>query len=440
MKRRPQLAGGVALMSILLSSFPFEGQSVSSTGSSLQQPPDPSTVSAQVNFLVGQVAGSDTAPPLPFSEAIRGLRLFPPGCIATTMHVDAAALKGGDGSANAPFNTLRETFAAADENQACGLRALVARGKYAEGPLVVNRPSIVAGRASGVVVEGSFEVMSRTLVLASLTVVGDGQSLQPAVLAMFKSTVAVLNVNLIAPPRHGIRVHGGTLVVRRVDVSEAWTVPDDPSSGSAVHLTGGVNADLGLMRLSRSVRGLYAGDAGTRVRADSITIEDTTIHPTRIANVAAGGCPALGFRYLGAVEIDSAAVLTGVEWVIQRTQLASLYAHDDGYALLSQVAINDTRQIVGECGGTGAVAHRGGAIELRFFAITNSELCGVAVGGAPGSAIDLRRGLIDFAPVGACVQQVGYDTSRLRNHVDYRTVGIPLQSTSYELPDYPPEF
>ena len=93
-----------------------------------------------------------------------------------------------------------------------------------------------------------------------------------------------------------------------------------------------------------------------------------------------------------------------------------------------------------DLGGFGVVAHQRGQLDLPVFWIIDSDLCGVVVGGAPGSAIDLASGVISGAVVGACVQLPGYDTSRLRNVVDYVDVQTPLQATSYTLPDPPEPF
>ena len=337
-------------------------------------------------------------PPLSSAaDAVAGLKLLPSGCVPATIYIDAAAQTGGNGSARAPFSTLGEALVGAEKRQACAMYAKIAPGKYVEGPLVVKLPAIVIGRP-GVNIQGSFEVVSRTLVLSSIAVVGDLQSQRPAVLAENSAVLVFLRVLFLAPGGHAIRQHGGTLRVFGADIAGAWTFPEDPSSGSAVHLTGGVDARLAGMRLSGNVRGLYASDVGTRVRADFIRVEDTTIHPTRIANItAAGSCDALGYRYLAAVELDSGAELTGSHWEIRRSQLAGLYAHDSGSARLRHVRIDETESIrggVAECGGFGAVVHRAGTIDLRRLAITNSRLCGVTVGQAPGSGMDLHHGFI----------------------------------------------
>ncbi len=399
-------------------------------------------------MLALSLFGTDAYAKGPLSSArdvIKGLKLLPPDCKPPPTYINAAAQKGGNGSKKAPFSSLQEALANAEESQACALYAKVAAGKYSEGPLVVNLPLIVTGRRD-VNIQGSFEVVSTALVLSTLTLIGDQQLPRPLVFAKNAPTLVFLGVEFLTAGGHAIRQHGGTLRVFGVDISGTQTFPDDPSSGSAVHLTGGVDAVLAAMRLSGNVRGLYVSDEGTRVRADFITVEDTTIHATRIANItAAGSCDALGYQYIGAVEVDSGAELTGSWWEIRRSQLAGLYAHDYGSAQLRHVLIDETEPIRGGgvdgvvCGGFGAVAHRAGAINLRRLAITNSGLCGVVVGQAPGSGMDLSYGFIDFAPIGACVQQEGYDFSRLNSHVQYRSgLGVPLRATSYPLPDGTP--
>lgn len=92
-------------------------------------------------------------------------------------------------------------------------------------------------------------------------------------------------------------------------------------------------------------------------------------------------------------------------------------------------------------GGFGIAAHFGGAITASRFVVRELATCGVVVGADSlrPTALDLAMGRIDTAPVGACVQVDGYDTGRLRVQVEYRDVDVPLQATSYALPDGLPE-
>ncbi len=84
--------------------------------------------------------------------------------------------------------------------------------------------------------------------------------------------------------------------------------------------------------------------------------------------------------------------------------------------------------------GFGLSAHFDGSVTATRFEVRGAAVCGVVVGTGAASSMDLAEGVIDEAPVGACVQADGYDTSRLRQDVEYRNVGVPLQSTTYELP------
>jgi hypothetical protein len=374
------------------------------------------------------------ATPLPYESEIARLKVLPAGCTSVKIHVDGAAKKGGDGSANAPFVTVGEAVAAGEKLQPCAMTAVIAPGKYAEGTVVTRIPTVIAGATKDVTLQMAFEPL-QSLIVSGLTL-ADVKTTPVA--ATFKAALVFLGVNFLNPGRHAVRQHGGTLTMSDVQVRGVWTWPDDPSSGSAIHLTGGVQAELTTVRLSGNVRGIYAAGAGTRVTANYVTIEDTTIHPSRIeAITAARSCSALGFQYLGAVEVDAGAELLGGSWRIARSKVAGLYAHDGGRARLTRVEIDATEAVSAElCGGFGAIVHRGGTIDLNGVAVTHSALCGVVVGPAAGTAMDLHDGYVDFTPVGICMQQEGYNIMRLRDRVEYRSgVVAPLQSTHYSLPD-----
>ncbi len=115
--------------------------------------------------------------------------------------------------------------------------------------------------------------------------------------------------------------------------------------------------------------------------------------------------------------------------------MVGLYSHDGGQVTASAVTIKHiTLSGVAGCGGGfGAAAFSGGGIVLDQFSIGDIALCGVTVGA--GGAIDLSNGVIAETPVGACVQEPGYDTERLHHDVRFVNVDIPLQATSYSLPE-----
>src|SRR5207247_8167004 len=93
-------------------------------------------------------------------------------------------------------------------------------------------------------------------------------------------------------------------------------------------------------------------------------------------------------------------------------------------------------------GGFGAAGQFGGALSLDRFQLDATALCGVVVGDSDvagaATSVDLSEGTISTSPIGACVQVDGFDGARLRDRVRYVDVGIPLQATSYALPDVVP--
>lgn len=53
---------------------------------------------------------------------------------------------------------------------------------------------------------------------------------------------------------------------------------------------------------------------------------------------------------------------------------------------------------------------------------------------AAGANLDLREGVVTGSPIGACVQQDGYDIARLSDGVEYYDNDINLDSTSLPVP------
>jgi hypothetical protein len=74
----------------------------------------------------------------------------------------------------------------------------------------------------------------------------------------------------------------------------------------------------------------------------------------------------------------------------------------------------------------------GGRIRARRFIFANNVLAGVQV--AAGGQVDLDDGEIRGSPIGANVQDSGYDVSRLSRSVRYTDNGTNLDSTSLPVP------
>lgn len=84
-------------------------------------------------------------------------------------------------------------------------------------------------------------------------------------------------------------------------------------------------------------------------------------------------------------------------------------------------------------GGIGVGVYRGGVATMSEFQIRDVPLCGVQI--AEGGSVDLTRGEIRGASVGACVQVDGYDVSRLTDDVSYVDTDTSIQTTSHYVPE-----
>jgi hypothetical protein len=81
----------------------------------------------------------------------------------------------------------------------------------------------------------------------------------------------------------------------------------------------------------------------------------------------------------------------------------------------------------------GAGAYESSTLLIRQFTIRRSPHCGVQV--ADASSLDLEAGEITDNVLGACVQVMGYDLSRLTDGVLYRDNGANLDATSLPVPE-----
>lgn len=202
-------------------------------------------------------------------------------------------------------------------------------------------------------------------------------------------------------------------------------------------------------------RGLVAEDGG------AITVERVRIERARDIGVVAshGGAlidahaitirDMLGRVSAGDYGIGAWAELTGhvtlTDALVERARLVGVGGIEGGVLTLSHVTVRDTRAAacaattcMGSPGGFAIAAPYGGVVTATDFVVDGADLCGVVVGETTmhsgGASMDLHQGTITGAPVGACIQVDGYDSARLRDGVQYRAVGIPLQATTYALP------
>jgi hypothetical protein len=175
--------------------------------------------------------------------------------------------------------------------------------------------------------------------------------------------------------------------------------------------------------------GVFSTGAGTSLDASDLVVSDTT---PRASDSAVG---AGLWTELQARTVVARVRIVRSHWIGMGSAGASVEAQD-----LVVSGVEASRCLPGACayesGGFGLVAIFGGALVATRFAVEDATLCGLLIGrdSAAATALDLTSGVIDRSMVGACVQQDGYDTTRLQSGVEYRDVGVPLRATSYELP------
>lgn len=227
----------------------------------------------------------------------------------------------------------------------------------------------------------------------------------------------------------GIMIAGPTTLEARDVVVRETAGREAGLLGRGIGIQDGASAVLERVRIADSREaGLYV-NAATRVSASDIDVSDTR----------ANGAGLYGFGlWAEHAQVTLARVRIARSLVsgLGLGQLAAVDATD-----LSVEASAPGCFVTGctePVGGFGVSAHFGATLTVTGFAIRDSALCGVVIGmDAPTGAtgLDLTRGAVERAPVGACLQVPDYDTRRLQHEVVWRDVGLTLQATSYALPD-----
>lgn len=294
--------------------------------------------------------------------------------------------------------------------------------------LVLTRVAILRSTSSGVFASQDASVVAEDLVVRDTRVRPADGSLGYGVRAKDVARVGVFRA-LVE------RSHTGGIVASAVSAEsdvgpqielEDVVVDDTRPSSDGTNGAGIANA-AGVLVARRVVvarshgSGIIAG-----YRAGSTTLEDVRVADTE-PQVSDG---ALGTGIV--VFYDHGATLLRV--AIERTRAVGLWSAERGAIAGSHVSVVATGE--SDCtgcdrGGFGAAAHMA-TLSLADFAVTDNALCGVAVG--LGGEVDLARGRIERNPIGANVQPVGYDLTRISRDVVFRENGIPLDTAALALP------
>jgi hypothetical protein len=181
-----------------------------------------------------------------------------------------------------------------------------------------------------------------------------------------------------------------------------------------------------LVERAHEIGVMVMGEAAT-FDAEDIVVRDTASTPT------AGE---LGMSLVA--QIGGAAIVT--RGVFERSHAGGVFAIGLGTrAELSEVIIRDVMRP--PCAETSScelpvalgLASVGMAVvRASGFEVTSAGDCGIQLSG--NANLDLDDGVIASNAIGACVQQDGYDLSRLSTNVRYAENGTNLDATTLPVP------
>jgi len=232
----------------------------------------------------------------------------------------------------------------------------------------------------------------------------------------------------------------GILVIGRVDVAasalledivSADTQPEEDSlsNGRGLQIEHWVEGEVRRVRLERNHEAALAVLGDPRAH---ISIEDLVIVDTR--------SQASDQQFGRGISIQNGVTLVVTRAQIERSRQYAIttasvdaVAGEGGSFTLMDVVIEDTLEA--QCStlcsdsaaGIGIGVGSGGSASASRFAVRRSALCGVHVG--RGGSVDLRDGEVSGGPIGACVQEPGYDVARLSDNVRYVMNESNLDST-----------
>jgi len=226
----------------------------------------------------------------------------------------------------------------------------------------------------------------------------------------------------------------GTLDATDVVIRRGVSIPGAPVGrtrlGRGLEIQRGATGTLtrALIEQTRDV-GLAVSGAGSTLDATDVVVATTG------SNEADDGAGNGLYVSDGATVALSSALFEG-----NRT-VTVLALGDGSIADLDDIQILDSREAVcgdacrGGSAGIGVGAYDGAVISATEFTIRGAALCGVQVG--LGGAVDLSRGEVSSAIIGANVQDPSFDLSRLQDDVRYVDNDQNLASEALPVPEPP---
>jgi hypothetical protein len=242
----------------------------------------------------------------------------------------------------------------------------------------------------------------------------------------------------------GIMFAGSVLELHRVEIDSADAIgilSNGMMSGEDIAIlrigTPSIEAAMGLglgdgasgvLRRIRLAEVLAAGILVTGGTTD-VLLEDVSVRDTLAYSDGTRG---------RAIEVqsDARAVLHRV--LAERSRELAIVAFTGGRIEAEDLRIVET--LARDCAQTTCAAAPGGValaaigfggLSVTRFLVDGARLCGAQI--ASGGELDLSNGEIRNATVGACVQEPGYDNTRLTSDVLFVDNGINLDATQHEV-------
>jgi len=235
-------------------------------------------------------------------------------------------------------------------------------------------------------------------------------------------------VAIVDGTEHGIVVDGNTsmltaddLIIRRISAQR------DETMGRAM------TVQLGGRAVVRRADFREIHDMGVLAARDSrAVIEDLTL-----TDVLPGVAGTLG-RGINVQNGGELELTRGRIESVYETAITTLTA--PSRSVLRDVFVTDVQPQ--ECansscraipGGHGFGAHGGATLEADRFVVEDAAVCGLFV--SVGGSLDLRRGVVRRAAIGACVQSEAQDLDALARDVSYVDNGSNLEATELPVPE-----
>jgi hypothetical protein len=355
----------------------------------------------------------------------------------TTYHVRGGG--GGiglapDGSEARPYRTIVAALAAAEANALPRVELRVAGALYT-GDLVITRSTRIIGDPRGpAFIEGSISSDGAyRLELRDVRVgppAGIGISVDDAC-----ASTRVDGVRVEGARGYGILQRGGSIEIADTIVQDTESEAVNLTRGTGIYLACGVGARLDDVQLvSNASAGLVVAGEDTTALGANLHVADTGVHPSLAADLCAA--PAL----MGAVQVRLGASAGFNLFTIRDNDVIGLLvAGEDAAGRASDATFRDgtidrTGALAGDCaGGNNIMVIDSGELELGDFTCAEADLAGILL--ARDGEADLESGTVSSNLIGAAVQTVGFDLSRLQPRVRYVDNGRNLDATVLPIPD-----